>query len=234
MAGPAADVREARALAACVALALAAVTLAGPHPAQALAAVTDAAPGQPLAPIAAAAALIAWLLAGWLALVLATTAAGGLPGWAGRCAAVIAHRIAPRTVRRVLQLVLGLSVATGAVTAPAIAEARQPVRAELSVDWPVAPAAGPITTPPTYDWPVTGAPVTAAARDHVATQPAPVVVRAGDTLWDLAAEQLPADAGPAAIAQAWPAWWTANRAVIGDDPDLIRPGTRLVPPPTSR
>jgi nucleoid-associated protein YgaU len=56
-------------------------------------------------------------------------------------------------------------------------------------------------------------------------------VRAGDTLWDLAARSLPADADPAAIAGACTRLWRANRAVVGDDPDLIRPGTILRLPP---
>ena len=29
----------------------------------------------------------------------------------------------------------------------------------------------------------------------------------------------------------WPRWWAANRDVVGDDPDLLRPGQRLVAPP---
>jgi nucleoid-associated protein YgaU len=37
-------------------------------------------------------------------------------------------------------------------------------------------------------------------------------------------------ASDAAVARAWPAWWSANRAVVGDDPHLIRPGMHLRPP----
>jgi hypothetical protein len=32
------------------------------------------------------------------------------------------------------------------------------------------------------------------------------------------------------IAAAWPRWYAANRAVIGPDPGLIRPGQELMPP----
>ncbi|MCW2616466.1 MAG: hypothetical protein JWN08_3460, partial [Frankiales bacterium] len=35
---------------------------------------------------------------------------------------------------------------------------------------------------------------------------------------------------PAAVAAAWPAWWAANREVVGDDPHLLLPGTALVHP----
>lgn len=57
-----------------------------------------------------------------------------------------------------------------------------------------------------------------------------VVVRAGDTLWHIAARHLGEDADAAAIAEAWPRWYEANRALIGSDPDYLLPGTRLVPP----
>lgn len=60
--------------------------------------------------------------------------------------------------------------------------------------------------------------------------PAGVTVRAGDSLWSIAAEHLPADATAAQIDAAWHEWYQANRDVIGDDPNLIRPGQVLAPP----
>lgn len=63
--------------------------------------------------------------------------------------------------------------------------------------------------------------------------PDSVVVRAGDTLWDIAAAQLGHEADPATIAATWPLWYDANRETIGADPDLILPGTRLLPPSQS-
>ena len=54
-----------------------------------------------------------------------------------------------------------------------------------------------------------------------------VVVRAGDSLWSLAAARLPATSGPDEIEKAWRAVYAANRAEIGADPSLIRPGQRL-------
>ena len=50
------------------------------------------------------------------------------------------------------------------------------------------------------------------------------VVRDGDSLWTLAAAQLGPQATDADIAAHWPRWYERNRAVIGDDPDLILPG----------
>lgn len=57
-----------------------------------------------------------------------------------------------------------------------------------------------------------------------------VVVRPGDTLWDIARRHLPAGATDAQVARAWPRWYAANRAVIGPDPDVIQPGQRLRAP----
>ncbi len=62
------------------------------------------------------------------------------------------------------------------------------------------------------------------------------VVQPGDTLWGIAAAhlELPDDmaarASEAAIAEAWPLWYAANREVIGPDPDHIKPGQRFVVP----
>jgi nucleoid-associated protein YgaU len=60
--------------------------------------------------------------------------------------------------------------------------------------------------------------------------PAELVVRRGDSLWSIAARHLGHDASDAEIAQAWPAWFEANREVIGNDPDLLRPGQVLRAP----
>ncbi len=60
-----------------------------------------------------------------------------------------------------------------------------------------------------------------------------VVVRPGDSLWALAERAVSATGQPAtaaAVAVAWPHWWSANREVIGADPDLLLPGTVLRAP----
>ena len=58
------------------------------------------------------------------------------------------------------------------------------------------------------------------------------LVRPGDTLWDIAAAQIPpSQRGNAATAAQWQRVYAANRATIGDNPDLILPGARLVLPP---
>lgn len=58
-------------------------------------------------------------------------------------------------------------------------------------------------------------------------QPAFVVVQPGDTLWAIARADLPADADAGAVATRVRDIHQANRAVIGTDPDLIRPDQRL-------
>ena len=59
------------------------------------------------------------------------------------------------------------------------------------------------------------------------------VVHRGDTLWDIAARHLGPNATAVDISRAWPAWYAANRAAIGPDPSVIRPGELLVTPSTS-
>jgi nucleoid-associated protein YgaU len=111
--------------------------------------------------------------------------------------------LAPRAVRLLARAVCGAVVATPLGTAPAGA-------AEL----------------PLPDRPDTATRVVAPALNRP-TGPPSVVVRRGDSLWSIAAAQLPPEAPAASVAAAWPRLYAANRARIGDDPHLIRPGTRL-------
>lgn len=54
------------------------------------------------------------------------------------------------------------------------------------------------------------------------------VVEVGDTLWDIAAARLvPAERSAANINRYWRQVYRANQSVIGGDPDLLHPGTRL-------
>jgi len=57
-------------------------------------------------------------------------------------------------------------------------------------------------------------------------------VEPGDTLWDIAAAELaPTERSPVSVDRYWRRIHRANRPVIGADPDLIHPGTRLDVPP---
>jgi nucleoid-associated protein YgaU len=55
-------------------------------------------------------------------------------------------------------------------------------------------------------------------------------VRPGDTLWAITGHALGRGATAALIARWWPRYWQANRRVIGPNPNLLRPGERLVLP----
>lgn len=97
---------------------------------------------------------------------------------------------------------------------------------------------GPSSRPPIGDTatphPATPDPaLPAPAVGGSAVRDAPVrdvVVRPGQSLWTIADGLLPAPATDAQITRAWQHLAHANASVIGADPDLILPGTRLVVP----
>lgn len=210
-------------------------------------------PGQPaLDPVLGlAASLLAWLVLTWLALAtMAEVLAGGTdrrrrPGGRPR-----ARGWSPAVARRLAGVLLGAGLAGAATSAaPAGALSGQPgtsvtapVRvgptvadpavANLGVDRPGRDLAG--WTP---DRPAASATTRPGPVHLVASRPRPetavdelVVVRRGDTLWAIAERHLGPGATAAEIATEWPRWYAANRAVIGADPDLLRPGQRLQPP----
>jgi hypothetical protein len=59
----------------------------------------------------------------------------------------------------------------------------------------------------------------------------PVPVRAGESLWTIAARELGEGASDMEVAARWPQWYEANRSVIGADPSVLLPGQLLNPPP---
>lgn len=236
--------------------------LAAPSPAASVRTLTTVSSAtDQAAPLVALLALVAWLLAAWLLLVLAVTAGGHLPGAAGRGLAAVARRLAPATVRRAVEVALGLTVAVGALGASPAMAAPAPglslsgaASGQVSapdLDWgspaPESSAGGHATsadapgvpggaTPAAQD--LDGAAQAFPSADPVPAPPAApadpaVVVEPGDSLWVLAERDLAArgaSTSDAAVAQAWPTWWAANRDAVGDDPDLLQPGTRLTPP----
>ncbi len=216
-----------------------AVRAPGPAPVDALLAVT--------------AAVGAWVaLTGLTALTVLTVLTAAVAGLGSR-----AHRravaITPRLCRRLAVALLGLTVA-GAPLSAAL-----PVAASVS-SVAIAPAFGPPASdrPPlpdsdALDRPATGVPpgwtpdrpVAPRRQDTrggslvrlVASTPSAghavvdeVVVRRGDTLWDIAARHLGPHASAAEVAAEWPRWHAANATVVGADPDLLLPGQRLLPP----
>jgi nucleoid-associated protein YgaU len=178
------------------------------------------------------AGLLAWAVWAWGAVGLLLTAGSALPGVAGTLARGLLHVVLPAGARRAASLALGIGIGlNGTVVAGTVlagpALAAVPVTAPAAADlgapeWPTAVPAAPTATaaPAAPDWPASN-----PGQEHV-------VVR-GDCLWRIAEAALPSGAGrptDAEVAGAVRAWWSANAAVIGPDPDLVLPGQVLHAP----
>ena len=74
------------------------------------------------------------------------------------------------------------------------------------------------------------APAVRAAEEAKTEEAGAVAVLAGDTLWDIAAQPMGPGASDVEIALQWPRWYEANRAIIGQNPDVLLPGQILQPP----
>lgn len=133
----------------------------------------------------------------------------------------------PTALRRLVLAACGVALA-GGVVSPAVATPGQ-----LHQDHPGAPTQAIVQGLPLPERATGAIPgggrvthsLSLTQRWHVSGRV--VVVRPGDTLWDLAERDLPETAGSAAIAHRWHLIYDLNRNVIGDDPDLIHPEQRL-------
>jgi hypothetical protein len=204
--------------------------------------------------LAVTAAAAAWAVFGWLVGGLLLAVAAGVGRWSGPLDR-IARATTPVAIRRLAALLLGLGLvgAPLALALPAqaarvqVTATDQPGTASPSPGLPASPALDGWTpdrpAPPPARSPSARPPSASASAS--ATQPSAllvprphreravsdhVVVRRGDTLWDIAARALGPDASDADIAASWPRWHAANRSTIGPDPDLILPGQLLGPP----
>lgn len=202
---------------------------------------------------AAAALLVTWLLPGsvtgvtagpgghvpWLVTGAAVVAAGCVTWLWVLVTLVVADALSgrparagvPAAVRRVVLTACGLSLA-GALTVPAHADPDPPppepggATQALLVGLPL-----PDRTTTTAEW--IGAldvPQTSVPED---TPPEDVRVEPGDTLWSIARGSLPSSATDHEIDRRWRAIYRANLDAVGADPDLIRPGQRLLLPPST-
>lgn len=214
-----------------------------------------AAAGAPLRSDEALAALVASAAlagVGWLALSVSLELLALVPGAVGRAARRLADAITPTLLRRAAGALIGVGLVAG--VAPGAAVARPPTVVlaptplpEPGFTPPPEPGWAPPRTVPAdagRGW-VPSPPEVRAQPDVRVLSPSPrpgpgtqppdeVVVRRGDSLWSVAARHLGPDASEAEIARAWPAWFEANRTVIGDDPDLLLPGQVLRPPEAVR
>jgi nucleoid-associated protein YgaU len=153
----------------------------------------------------------------------------------------------PWLVRVLVGAALGTSTLAGPAAAAAPAPGTPPPSASTSASTPGGPAAqevraGTASLPralaglPLPDRPVGAAPAPAPPAQP-APDPAPEptpdahrrlhTVATGESLWSIATEHLPPTAPTVEVDRWWRAVYDANRPVIGDDPDLIRPGTVL-------
>jgi len=172
--------------------------------------------------LAAGAAVLLAACTGWAWLV---TTAVVLEALTGRTRV---RRGCPRALRGWVLLACGVALAAGAAPATAaggddgpVAAAQRPGVEDRSMLAGL-PMPDLTTGPPQR----TGHPPLLAP--HAAHE---VRIAPGDTLWELAARDLPTDASPAAVDRHWRLLWQVNRADIGPDPDVIQPGTSLRLPP---
>jgi LysM repeat protein len=191
----------------------------------------------PVGGIVAGCGWLAWALAGWLAVTVAGCAASHLCGSASnpvRRPKRALDRCVPRRLGRCVDAVITAGLAATVLGGAVVPASADPVRPAAATRHE--PIGGPLDWPGLTD---SGSPAQSSATPAVglvSTAPTRVnhgdrvTVRAGDSLWSLAATHLGSAATTAQIATAWPRWYAANRKVIGADPALIHPGQRLRPP----
>lgn len=198
-----------------------------------------------------ASAVLAWNLACLALASLAT--ARVLPGRVRRILAGVVRTLGTEQSRRLL-LRAGVTASLGAGLLSACSEplASIPLGDDLSWGATTAQPVGASTARPTPAPRVTPPDPTPVAVPGTQRAPSPSVspasppstgrataaaspsatgrahtVVAGETLWGIAREALGPSATDARVASTWPLIHERNRAVIGDDPDLIHPGTVL-------
>ncbi len=167
------------------------------------------------------------------------------------------HYMAARVMPRTAQLIGGLVIGITSIAAPALAASDDHTVASVNLDRdagasnvpaarhtaPTPPAAGvTVHSRTTSTWNLdrdggsAQAPATASrTAPHVSRSAhnnngAIYIVRTGDSLWSIAENHLD-DATDAETTEGWKAIWRANRALIGDHPELIHPGQHLMLPP---
>lgn len=157
----------------------------------------------------------------------------------------------PRFMRNAALTLGGVSLGLGAILSPAQAlEANNPYTPPTSisaVDTTAAPKDG--TLPSETDGPfysktqteevqntgqVTLSPFFGGSPEtsNAATYQGKYIVLNGDNLWDIAQQQLGAEACNTQIFEYMMQLYRANRAVIGDNPSYILPGQQLILPAT--
>ncbi len=160
-------------------------------------------------------------------------------GWVVTTALVIEaltgrHRLrrgCPAALRRLVLSACGVALVAGASPAAANTEAAGGDGAVAASHGPAVEDRSVLAGLPVPDR-TAGPPQTLGAvpvlETHVVRE---VRVRAGDSLWSLAAADLAPGAPAAAVVRHWRLVWLITRAAMGADPDVIQPGTDLRLPP---
>ncbi len=201
-----------------------------------------------LSAAAVAAGLLTWIALGAVATALTLARQGSR-----RAARHVATHLTPGVVHRVVATMLGITVAGTTAAGPALAGPRandavlaaafaqadgRPSADSREAMWlPDLDRAGGegrwVPAPPPRSRGVAAeraVPLVTAVPRAASAAEDEVVVRRGDTLWDIAARHLGPGASAEEIAREWPRWYAANSSVIGPDPDVLFPGQLLQPP----
>jgi hypothetical protein len=189
--------------------------------------------GAPLADLLAAVASVCALALGlWLLVGLGSALLAAVPGPAGSAGRGL-QRCAPGLCRRWAAVLLGVSI--GAVAGSSAATAAVPAPpVEAAIPAPGFMANRPLDQRPAPGWtprrpprPVVADPGLVSGQAKAPAGRPEVVVHRGDSLWSIVRRALGPEASDVEVARAWPRWYAANRATIGDDPGLLLPGQRL-------
>jgi LysM domain len=204
-------------------------------------------PVDPVTPLLAALALVTEALVGYVLVLLVLRSLCALPGPVGRLAGRAALVTSPVVVRRLLDLLVGGTLLVQATVAtmpeppsgPLTSAVQMTQTASRTLSGALDRAASRSGPPVTATEPVEARPSPRRSAAPLPpwlgggpSRPAPAyTVAAGDTLWGIAAARLaPTQRSLASTHHYWHEIYRANRPVVGDDPDLIRPGMRLVVP----
>jgi nucleoid-associated protein YgaU len=225
-------IRFSRALLVLLAVGLGSAVVAGLAAPVVVAGVTDlTTPGaEPAEVVGAAVTLTAAaalaVVACWAAVATAWCVVAELLAGGVRCARQTHPLLRPWLVR----VLVGAALGTTALAAPATAAST-----DASPRLPHALAGLPLPDRPSGAAPAPAAEPAPAPAAAPAPAPAPAptpsprthTVAVGESLWGIAADRLPPGAPSTRVDRAWRDLYDANRFRLGDDPDLIRPGTVL-------
>lgn len=211
----------------------------------------DSAASQDLTALATLAiGTVAWVAYAWLLIAVLATVLEQVPGAVGRSASAVATRITSQGSRALLRSALGVAAVTPLTIGVAHAApgdtgpqrpwtAIEPASTVRLTDQPTRTTQPGQTRLAVPKRPQDNVPARRVGIPDRPTEGAPTrytdlqtgrVVKPGDSLWALASDELGPDAGNSAVAARWPQWYSANRALIGPDPDLIHPGQKLHTP----